>query len=142
MGSSFSRDMKKKWAAISHVTVPTIGTHLEEAKSLDLIQFIERETMVDPSGHDEEVTRKNVYADPFIGGMLWTSCERGMRTRSNVITNATYPARQRSRQQKECKESPRLHACAYVSHSQLCFGIRDPTQTWYKRKPEGRAPTR
>ena len=45
--------------------------YLEEAKSLDLVQLIEREAVVDACGDDEQVSGQNVNADPRVRRMFW-----------------------------------------------------------------------
>ena len=45
--------------------------YLEEAKSLDPVQLIEREAVVDACGDDEQVSRQDVHADPCVRRMFW-----------------------------------------------------------------------
>ena len=45
--------------------------YLEEAESLDLVQLVEREAVVDACGDDEQVSGQDVDADPRVRRMFW-----------------------------------------------------------------------
>lgn len=47
------------------------GSCLEQPHCLDHVRFIKRETVVDASGKDHEVTSIECASDPLIGGMIY-----------------------------------------------------------------------
>jgi hypothetical protein len=48
-------------------------TDLEQAQSLDCVQFVELEAVVDAGRYDhwQQISRKDVNADPVVRGMFW-----------------------------------------------------------------------
>ena len=47
-----------------------IVTYLDETQSLDLIEFVKSEAVIDANGDYQEVPRKNLEANPLVCEML------------------------------------------------------------------------
>ena len=47
-----------------------ITTYLDKTQSLDLIEFVKSEAVIDANGDYQEVPRKNLEADPLVREML------------------------------------------------------------------------
>jgi hypothetical protein len=50
--------------------------HLDKTLSLDLIKFVKGEAVIDANGNYQEVSRKNLKADPLVRRMLWVCAFR------------------------------------------------------------------
>jgi hypothetical protein len=48
-----------------------IVTYLDKTLSLDLIKFVKSEAVIDANGNYQEVSWKNLKADPLVRRMLW-----------------------------------------------------------------------
>lgn len=53
-----------------------VVTYFDKTQSLDLIKFVKSEAVIDANGNYQEVSRKNLEADPLVRGMLWASAYR------------------------------------------------------------------
>ena len=53
-----------------------IVTYLDKTQSLDLVKFVKSEAVVNANGNYQEVSRKNLKADPLVRGMLWVAAFR------------------------------------------------------------------
>ncbi len=51
----------------------SLRTDLGEAQSLDLIEFVQRKTVVNANRNDNKISRKDLNADPSICGILCVS---------------------------------------------------------------------
>ena len=53
-----------------------IVTYLDKTLSLDLIKVVKSEAVIDANGNYQEVSRKNLKADPLVRRMLWVCAFR------------------------------------------------------------------
>ena len=47
-----------------------VVTYFDKTQSLDLIKFVKSEAVIDANGNYQEVSRKNLKADPLVRRML------------------------------------------------------------------------
>jgi hypothetical protein len=50
-------------------------TDLEQAQSLNCVQLVEGEAMVDAGRYDQQISGEDMDTDPVVRGMFWLFCD-------------------------------------------------------------------
>ena len=87
-------------------------TDLEQAQTLDLVQFVEREAVVDAGRYDQQVSREDVDANPLVREMFCRRIRALDTSTQRLLT--THRVRRKSRIRRECIVSHRHRACVYL----------------------------